>query len=1041
MGSVRESGQNAISTLLQPPVVRTGMLTHTAATVLGHKPPSTKDIPPVTLTNIPHVEPTAFNAYLSQVGSLYDAFQRAKADVDGGSSQIFHRDSVKKDEFVELFERGLRMEQAGSTAPRHLSVTALSPGETPQPRRRSSGGASKRNTHVLTPLSTIPNVYFEENFHLENPRTFDIVSERSEVVRPPQMKTGDDIKGVNGSAEISQPSGRKALATNAILQEKLSWYMDTVEVHLISSISTASTSFFAALGSLRELQSEAADSVTKIKKLRDDLHNLDRQMAIGGLKVIEMKRRRENLRRLTEATDQLQATVQAVSHCEEMIDRGELEITMSRMDAVEKLISGDLDITDTQAVSWLQPHLPSNIIDLRGLKALHGLGEGMQQLRYRVGKGFEARFLETLLVDLRQHIQCVPYGETLKRWASASASQRSRGDHKRIQSTIPAFLHTSGKFRSDLRANLIGLSGSNYTGPATSAFRDAIVREMKLLIRHHLPSATDDDAESATSISTRSSRMYSAQDKSLILSRNLRALDPADAEELFVKIYANVGEALRRLSIQVKVLLDVTSGVSTPPVSGGGLRSPPRSPNIGSIDGYMNAGGSNQDSNNLQEELMQALDMSSLLGQAVDAAQTQITKILKVRSESTIHLPLHRFLRYFNLNRLFADECEAVSGRSGAALKGVINGHIGEFVSHMGETEKQQLAQAMESDRWEAKDFGDVENSVLSRILQGMTSDPAYWSTSAMVWEVIESTTTNGTTATETNGTLKDKSRGPITAIIDEEKYIVCDSALAVLRGIDRFENLIAAIPSMTSEVSTLICEYLKLFNSRLCQLILGAGAIATAGLKNINTKHLAIASQALSLIIASLPYVREFARRHYSGSKPPLAEFDNVKRLLQDQQVSIHDKLIDIMSNRATVHVRNLKKIDWDADSERQVSPNMETLTKETTTLHKIIDKHLSEMSVRMIMVPVFESYRDQVGKAFADAVVRTPAGKARLLRDAQLFESKLGQIDGTGDTAAYLIRLVTEKSPESPPTTSIGEDRRSTETSTVPNGDAVAS
>jgi vacuolar protein sorting-associated protein 54 len=488
--------------------------------------------------------------------------------------------------------------------------------------------------------------------------------------------------------------------------------------------------------------------------------------------------------------------------------------------------------------------------------------------------------------------------------------------------------------------------------------------------------------------------MYSAQDKSLILSRNLRALDPADAEELFVKIYADVGETLRRLSIQVKVLLDVTSGVSTPPVSGGGLRSPPRSPNIGSIDGYMNAGGSNQDCNNLQEELMQALDMSSLLGQAVDAAQTQITKILKVRSESTIHLPLHRFLRYFNLNRLFADECEAVSGRSGAALKGVINGHIGEFVSHMGEAEKQQLAQAMESDRWEAKDFGDVENSVLSRILQGMTSDPAYWSTSAMVWEAIESTTTNGTTATETNGTLKDKSRGPITAIIDEEKYIVCDSALAVLRGIDRFENLIAAIPSMTSEVSTLICEYLKLFNSRLCQLILGAGAIATAGLKNINTKHLAIASQALSFIIASLPYVREFARRHYSGSKPPLAEFDNVKRLLQDQQVSIHDKLIDIMSNRATVHVRNLKKIDWDADSERQVSPNMETLTKETTTLHKIIDKHLSEMSVRMIMVPVFESYRDQVGKAFADAVVRTQAGKARYVLDHTLncnFRSNL--------------------------------------------------
>lgn len=60
----------------------------------------------------------------------------------------------------------------------------------------------------------------------------------------------------------------------------------------------------------------------------------------------------------------------------------------------------------------------------------------------------------------------------------------------------------------------------------------------------------------------------------------------------------------------------------------------------------------------------QVLDMSSLLGQAVDIAQTQITKLLKVRTEQTIHLPLSSFLRYFALNRLFADECEAVSGRA-----------------------------------------------------------------------------------------------------------------------------------------------------------------------------------------------------------------------------------------------------------------------------------------------------------------------------------------------------------------------------------------
>lgn len=378
---------------------------------------------------------------------------------------------------------------------------------------------------------------------------------------------------------------------------------------------------------------------------------------------------------------------------------------------------------------------------------------------------------------------------------------------------------------------------------------------------------------------------------------------------------------------------------------------------------------------------MQALDLSSLLGQAVDAAQTQITKLLKVRSEPTTHLPLDFFLRYFSLCRLFADECEAVSGRSGAALKAVVNNHINEFVSRFADIEKQELAKAMDSDRWEPKDFDERDNEVLKRILVGMTGNPIEWGQTGDILREIKEQHggTNGTAETNGTGNEKEKSKNTIPATVDEENFIISSSSTVVLRGIERFEILFSAIPSMVSEISTGLCDYLKLFNSRLCQLILGAGAMHSAGLKNINTKHLAIASQTLSFVIAILPYIRECARRHASGAKTGLAEFDNVKRLLQDQQVSIHDKLIDIMSNRATVHVRNLKKIEWDKDTAREVSPNMETLTKETVTLHKVISKYLHEISVRMIMAPVFESYRDQIGKVFKEADVKTAPGKAR--------------------------------------------------------------
>ena len=954
------------------------MLPYTAAQAsAGHKPPSTKDIPPVTLTNVPHVEPSAFNPYLSQVGNLYDAFQRAKAEAEADLSQSDRRGSKKGDR-NESLERAIHLPSPLSTP--QLAGPAFSPSNSPKPKRRVSG--SKRAPPAATPLSTIPNVYFDENFHLENPRTFDIVSERSEVVRPVRPKN-DDVDFSNDSLDAPQPNARKALATNAILQEKLSWYMDTVEVHLISAISSASSSFFAALGSLRELQSEASESVARIKGLRDDLRRLDDQMAIGGLKVVEMKRRRENLRRLTDSVDQLQAVIVALSNCDEIVNKGELEMAMTRLDVVERLITGALDTSNSTTSSWIGARLPPDIIDLRGLRAMDGVFDAIHELKFRVGRGFEARFVDTLLKDLRDHVASVPSHATLQRWVAAS--QKARGNHQRSKSIMPAFLTTGEKLRSDLRASLFGLSGARFTNQASATFREAIMREMKSIIRKYLPSSSDDDAESMTSVSTRGGREHSQQDKNSILARNLRAMDPADAEEFFTNIFTDVGETLRRLSTQVKVLLDVTSGVTTPPASAGGLRSP-RSPfTQNNIDGYMGSGTPQPASTNLQLELMQALDMSSLLGQAVDAAQTQITKLLKVRSEATANLPLERFLRYFNMCRLFADECEAVSGRSGAALKSIVNNHITDFVSKYGDFEKQELAKAMDSDRWEPKDFDTEDIEVLARILRSMESDPPSWSETGDVLRDLKESTINGDTPTNgtSDTTSKEKGRNTVPAIIDEEKYTISNSSTVVLRGIERFEILLSAIPSMTSEVSTSLCEYIKLFNSRLCQLILGAGAMQSAGLKNINTKHLAIASQTLSFIIAILPYIRECARRRIANAsnKSAISEFDNVKRLLQDQQVSIHDKLTDILSGRATVHMRSLAKVEWDTDVEinRDVSASMESLTKDTVTMHKVINKYLSDVQVRMIMAPVFESYREQVGRVISGAAIKTAGGKAR--------------------------------------------------------------
>ena len=790
--------------------------------------------------------------------------------------------------------------------------------------------------------------------------------------------------GTNGSVGTPGYTGRKALATNAILQEKLSWYMDTVEIHLISSISTGSTSFFAALGSLRELHSEAAESVSKIKTLRQDLTKLDQEMAVGGLKIVSMRRRRENLRKLGDAVEQLREVVEAVAKCEEQVDNGDVETALAGLAEVQKLIAGERGGQSALDDGKGTPRQRRGLIDLRGIKALEGADNDIGMLRRRIGKGFETRFIEALLGDLRNHVDHVPPGTTFQRWDKAS--QRNRGHHNRVPSAFPAYLQLDESLRFKLKSNLNGLARSDCVMPATVTYRDGVLREIKTLIRRHLPSSSDDDTESTMSASTQGGRQMTQQEKSSILARNLRSLDAGDAENMLKNIYANIGEALRRLGTQVKLLLDVTSSLqSTPgPVD---LRSPLKSPNPRNTDGYFNgpAKSSVGPPSIQQEEVQRALDLSSLLGQAVDIAQAQITKILKVRSEQTTHLTLSRFLRYFTLNRLFADECEAVSGRGGTALKTLVNSHIKDFVHQFADAERQRMVQAMDADRWDAKDFADADNELLARALEGSTKDVGAWTKDSLIWEEEAENTTekqhpyNGA-LTNGNQATKDKIRS---ATIDSQKYILPESAMTVLAGIESFQHLMAGIPSMIQDLSSLLLEHLKLFNSRSSQLILGAGATRSAGLKNITTKHLALASQALSFVIALIPHVREFVRRHSAaGSGGLMAEFDKVKRLYQEHQAGIHDKLVDIMSGRAATHVATMKKIDWDATpSSATQSPNpyMETLVKETTTLHKVLSKHLPDPTVAMIMHPVFAAYRDQWGKAFAETEIKTLAGKER--------------------------------------------------------------
>ncbi|KKA27918.1 hypothetical protein TD95_004458 [Thielaviopsis punctulata] len=996
---VLESGQNAISTLLQPPILRTGLQPHIIPPSSSHKPPTSRDIPPVPLTNIAHVEASEFRPYLSQISALYEQLQRAKENDDepptsSASSVITTRprrtSRVDEDAPEDHLTHHRRASSRG-TMSRRTSVSSV---DIPGYGRRSSLSHGRRmQTQGPPPLSTIPNVYFEEDFHLENPRTFDVVSERSEVIR-----TIDSKPGSNSAASVGP---RKSLASNAILQEKLSWYMDTIEMHLINSISTASTTFFSALGSLRELHTEAAQCVERIRTLRQELAVMDEEIVSSCMELAQKRRRRENMQQLSDAVEQVRRVVNGLSYCEMLVDSNEAEKALSVIEVLENLIAGEKDAP----IGDEPGYQPAAIYDLRNAMALRGITNDLNILRFRIGKSYETRFQEVLKADLQNHCKTVSKQEVLLRWSSSSL--RARGGQTREAPAIPSYMQSTDELRQNLVAILPGLHQANHVTTAVGAYREWIVREIRSIVRRPLPSSTDDDNESTISSSTTRSSGR-GQGTPEILARNLRALRPQEAEELWCTIYVQVAEAMRRFSTQAKILLDVASSVDEPL---GGMRSPSiRSPLMSPIPSKY----SDQEKS-VFEEMHESLDLANLLGKAADLAHDRIIRVLRVRSEQSTKLPLVWFLRYFTLNLYFATECESISGRSGTALKTIVNGHIQDFVHEHGKSEIQKLAQGMEADNWNPKDFDEKDTALLNDILSSSTADPAQWQEGILIYKPYEEEE-EAPPPPISKDKEKEKAR---CAIIEDESWFLPFSTVLCLRGITRFMQLTAAIPSLAFDVGSSLIQYLLLFNLRCRQLILGAGATRSAGLRTITAKHLALAVRSVDFISTLIPHIREFTRRH-GGSNPVISglmgEFDRVRHQLQEHQDNIYQKLVEIMSVRAVVHSNALRGIDWTVPVDG-AHPYAEMLVKDTSVLHRALTKFMPKPAVNMIMLPVFASFKEHLGKALREADPQTEPGRQSMLNDVNLLISKLNKIESVSDLGSYLRTIVQEKPVQAAP------------------------
>lgn len=107
------------------------------------------------------------------------------------------------------------------------------------------------------------------------------------------------------------------------------------------------------------------------------------------------------------------------------------------------------------------------------------------------------------------------------------------------------------------------------------------------------------------------------------------------------------------------------------------------------------------------------------------------------------------------------------------------------------------------------------------------------------------------------NGENSTDGPSPKYVTIEDQHYHVVGATLQAIRLLVDYLSIIANLPLLTIDVMPKIIEFLKVcrshmslymrladpfwqaFNSRTCQVVLGAGALRSAGLKNITARHL----------------------------------------------------------------------------------------------------------------------------------------------------------------------------------------------------------
>ncbi|XP_023236700.1 vacuolar protein sorting-associated protein 54-like [Centruroides sculpturatus] len=176
----------------------------------------------------------------------------------------------------------------------------------------------------LPSIESVPKIFLQPDFSLENPETFRAVLPWSQLY-PAQQNT------------FAHQSAK-------LLQEKLSHYLDIVEVQIARQISMRSEAFFHAMTSHDALMDQLSNVIKAVADLRHRIHKIDEVLVQTPLQVLLLKRRHANYLqvynkiKLMATVHQTQPTIQLLLSTSEFV--GALDLIYTTQEVLSQELAG-----------------------------------------------------------------------------------------------------------------------------------------------------------------------------------------------------------------------------------------------------------------------------------------------------------------------------------------------------------------------------------------------------------------------------------------------------------------------------------------------------------------------------------------------------------------------------------------------------------------------------------------------------------------------------------------------------------------------------